>query len=96
MQVTSTLERMALAIPEARLEHDLSQRQLAAFSGVSATSIRKLERGGDIDPRLLIRLAVTVVVLDAYRPPALEGTRSLLDSLRPQLQFTDEWEKAVA
>jgi len=67
MQVTPTLERIAQAVIEGRLEHDLSQRRLAEFSGVSATSIRKLERGGPIDAALLIRLAATMVVLDAYR-----------------------------
>jgi transcriptional regulator with XRE-family HTH domain len=67
MDVTS---RIALAIPEARLDHGLSQRQLAALSGVSATTIRKLERGGRVAPALLIRLGAALVVLDAYRPPS--------------------------
>src|SRR5262245_33492648 len=63
------LERVGLAIPEARREHGLSQRQLARLSGVPATTIRKLERGGSVHPALLVRLGAAVVVLDAYRPP---------------------------
>ena len=68
MNGTATLERIALAIPEARVEHGLSQRQLAGLSGVGATTIRKLEHGGLIDPALLVRLAATLVVLDAHKP----------------------------
>jgi len=91
-----TLQRVAHAVPEARREHGLSQRQLAAFSGVSATTIRKLERGGEIDPVLLMRLAAAVVVLDAYRPPILANelpvltrpTRTLLQPERPRLLGT--------
>jgi transcriptional regulator with XRE-family HTH domain len=67
-----TLQRVADAVPEARREHGLSQRQLAALSGVSRSSIAKLERGGRIAPALLVRLGTAAVVLDAYRPPHFE------------------------
>jgi transcriptional regulator with XRE-family HTH domain len=67
--VNPTLDRIAKAVPEARQEYGLSRRQFAAMSGVSTTTIRKLERGGRIDPALLVRLATTTLALDAYGPP---------------------------
>jgi transcriptional regulator with XRE-family HTH domain len=67
-----TIARIVAAIPEGRLDHGLSQRQLAALSGVSATTIRKLERGGRVDPALLVRLGVALVVLDAFRASHFE------------------------
>jgi transcriptional regulator with XRE-family HTH domain len=83
-----TLDRIAKAVPEARLEHGLSRRQFAAMSGVSTTTIRKLELGGRIDPALLVKLATTTVALDAYRPPlflddvdVLLGTASAMGTL---------------
>jgi transcriptional regulator with XRE-family HTH domain len=71
-EATSLLSRIADAIPEARREHGLSQRQLAALSGISRDSIAKVERGGTINPALLVRLGAAIVVLDAYRPPEPE------------------------
>jgi transcriptional regulator with XRE-family HTH domain len=68
----ATVARIIAAIPEGRLDHGLSQRQLAALSGVSATTIRKLERGGRINPALLVRLGTALVVLDAFRQPYFE------------------------
>lgn len=66
MNGTSATDRVAISLPEARLDHGLSQRQLAALSGVSATTIRKVERGGRVDPVLLVRLGVAFVVLDVF------------------------------
>jgi transcriptional regulator with XRE-family HTH domain len=71
LHVPPTVFRIALGLPEARLDHGLSQLQLAALSGVSATTIQKVERGGRVDPALLIRLGEVLVVLDVYRPPPL-------------------------
>jgi transcriptional regulator with XRE-family HTH domain len=85
-----TLQRVAHAVPEARREHGLSQRRLAAISGVSATTIRKLERGGKIDPGLLVRLGAAMVVLDAYRPPTLEAELPVLtQATRTLLQMPE-------
>jgi transcriptional regulator with XRE-family HTH domain len=76
-------ERLALAIPEARLDHGLSQRQLAALSGVSRHMIRKLERGGNVDPALLVRLGAAFLVLDAYRAPYFDdGLHALLRAVQ--------------
>jgi transcriptional regulator with XRE-family HTH domain len=50
-QLDGATGRIALALPEARLEHGLSQRRLAPLSGVSATTIRRIERGARVDPR---------------------------------------------
>jgi transcriptional regulator with XRE-family HTH domain len=66
---TSTLRRIAEAVPEARRDHRLSQRQLAALSGVSRKTIARLERGELIGPQLLMRLSVALLVLDAHQLP---------------------------
>jgi transcriptional regulator with XRE-family HTH domain len=68
-------ERIAMSLPVARLDHGLSQRALAQLSGVSATTIRKLESGRRIDPALLLRIGATLVVLDVYRAPSFVGDR---------------------
>jgi transcriptional regulator with XRE-family HTH domain len=65
---TSSTDRIALAIPEVRLEYGLSQRQLAVLSGVSRKTIAKLEAGGRVTPALVVRLGATLLVLDVYRP----------------------------
>jgi transcriptional regulator with XRE-family HTH domain len=65
---TPAIDRIAISLSEARLDHGLSQRQLAALSGVSRPTIAKAERGGRVHPALLVRLAATLVVLDVYRP----------------------------
>ena len=68
-------KRIALSLPEARLEHGLSQRELARLSGVSATTIRKAESGRRIDPALLLQIGATLVVLDIYRAPSFVSDR---------------------
>jgi hypothetical protein len=45
---------------------------------VSATTIRKLERGGRVDPALLVRLGAAVVVLDVFRDPIFENDVDVL------------------
>jgi transcriptional regulator with XRE-family HTH domain len=89
MNATPATDRVAISLPEARLEHGLSQRQLARLSGVAATTIRKLERGGCVDPALLIKLGATLLVLDVYRPRLVE------DELIAQLTLASEGEWAA-
>jgi DNA-binding XRE family transcriptional regulator len=67
MQSSKAIDRIAISLPEARLEHDLWQRELAALSGVSASSICKLERGGRVDlecPRFRGHLSAGSVLSD--------------------------------
>jgi len=66
-----TLDRVARAVPEARLEHGLSQRELARLSGVSRWAIGRVEHGRPIDSADLVCLAAVLLVLDAHRPPSL-------------------------
>lgn len=66
------LGRIALAVPEGRLEHGLSQRQLSCLSGVSRWAISRVERGEPVDAGVLVELAATLMVLDAYQPPSFE------------------------
>ncbi len=77
---TPSTDRIAIALPEARLEHGLSQRQLAHLSGVSRDTIRKVEEGGQVAPWLLLRLGAVFVILDAFAPPRFED--GLADLLR--------------
>jgi DNA-binding XRE family transcriptional regulator len=63
------LRRVALAVPEQRRDLDLSQRDLAAASGVSRATIAKLERGERVDPALVIRLALAMAALELYGAP---------------------------
>jgi transcriptional regulator with XRE-family HTH domain len=71
MKSSRRVEGIALGITEARLDLDLSQRELALLSGVSATTIRRLEGGGRVHPQLIIRLAAALTVFELY---AREGT----------------------
>lgn len=60
------LDRIALALSEGRHEHSLTRDQLAGLAGVSYSTVRRLEEGRRISPKLLMRIAVTMVVLDAH------------------------------
>jgi len=66
------VDRVAISLPEARLDHGLSRRALAELSGVPESTIRKAESGGQVDPALLVRLATALVILDLYQPQHLE------------------------
>jgi DNA-binding XRE family transcriptional regulator len=66
------ISRVAGGLAEARDELGLSRRRLAELSGVSRSSITKLENGGRIEPRLVIQLAVVVCVLDLLSRLTLE------------------------
>jgi transcriptional regulator with XRE-family HTH domain len=70
--VQSRLDRIALALREQRLELGVSQRQLAALSGVSRDTIVKLERGGQVSPKLLLGIAAVLTLLEVYSPPQPE------------------------
>ena len=61
---TRPVDRIAISLSEARLEHGLSQRQLAALSGLSASTIRRIERGGRADAALLVQFGTVLVVLE--------------------------------
>jgi transcriptional regulator with XRE-family HTH domain len=79
MQSSTAIDRVAISLPEARLEHGLSQRRQAALSGASPSSIRKVERGGRVtDPALLVRIGVALIVLDVYRPPLFDNDVDVL------------------
>jgi transcriptional regulator with XRE-family HTH domain len=64
--VNQTIEHMAAALTEARLDLDLSQRDLALLSGVSAATIRKLEHGGRVHPALIVRIATALTVFELH------------------------------
>jgi transcriptional regulator with XRE-family HTH domain len=73
--VDPLLPRVARAVPEARLEHRISQRRLAELAGVSPTTISRLEGGKRVRPGLLVRIASAVFVLDVYRSQCSEDAR---------------------
>jgi transcriptional regulator with XRE-family HTH domain len=64
-------DRVALAIPEQRHALGLSLRELARASGVSRWTITKLERGGRVEPALVVKLAATLTVFELYAKPDL-------------------------
>ena len=66
MNGTSTLDRIAQAVPETRRAFDLSQRQIAAMAGVPPHTISRLKRGRFVDPAHLLRLAACLLVIDLY------------------------------
>lgn len=63
---TTTLERMALVIPEQRLDLGVSQSELSRLSGVIRSTIAKLEAGRRIDPRHVVDLAGCLLVAELY------------------------------
>jgi transcriptional regulator with XRE-family HTH domain len=81
----SLVGRLALAIPEQRRELGLSLSEVARLARVSRSTVTKLERGGRIDPVLVIQLGLVLTVLEVYRPaapdefPALAEVNELLD-----------------
>jgi transcriptional regulator with XRE-family HTH domain len=80
--VQSRLDRIALALREQRLELGVSQRRLAALSGVSRETIAKVEGGGQVSPKLLLGIAAVLTLLEVYAPPQPEPVafaRSVVD-----------------
>jgi DNA-binding XRE family transcriptional regulator len=70
------IRRIGLAVGEARVEHGVSERELARFAGVSRGTVHRLERIGRCRPDLAVKVALAVVALDLYdaqpAPPALD------------------------
>jgi transcriptional regulator with XRE-family HTH domain len=60
--------RIALAVGEARRDLGLSLRELSRWSGVSRDTISRLERGDDVRPDLIVRVAAALVVLELHAP----------------------------
>jgi DNA-binding XRE family transcriptional regulator len=69
------VERVRRTLAENRRELGISQRELAAFSGVSATTIRKAENGLRVDPALVLRLAVVLAILEHHELRTLAAAR---------------------
>jgi transcriptional regulator with XRE-family HTH domain len=91
---STRIARIALAIGEARLEHGLSRRQLADWTGISATTIRKIERGEGVAPRLVLQAATALAVLDMHTPPASMEPVHLPPIGSARLAVPAEWELA--
>jgi len=87
--------RIELALPEQRRDLDVSLRELARLSGVSRSTITRLERGGRIEPRLLMQIAATLTLLELYTPMPPFASADVQDdpvmvlSLRPTLALGD-------
>lgn len=79
------VERMAAAVPEQRRDLELSLRSLSRLSGVHRETISRLERGGRIDPVLLVRVAATLSTLEQYSEPAPDESSSAPLLARPPL-----------
>ena len=70
---------------EPRRELWVSQRPLAQLSGVPRHTIRTLERGGRVDPALVIRLAGTLNVLELAAPPKDDPPGAMVFDLEREL-----------
>jgi len=90
--VDPTLQRVADAIPGQRASLQLSLNQLARCSRVSRGTIRRIERGQQVDPALLLRVAGALTTLELYSPSEddllgdLHPERLLVAPARPPLQ----------
>jgi transcriptional regulator with XRE-family HTH domain len=75
--------RLAMAIAEQRTDLGLSLRDVEKLSGVSRPTIAKLERGGRVNPALVVRVATALNVIELASPaPALDnGQLELLAAL---------------
>jgi transcriptional regulator with XRE-family HTH domain len=62
------VSRIATLIPEARLDLGLSQSELSRLSGVSRSTIAKLEDGGRVEPELVLALAAVLFLLELSEP----------------------------
>jgi transcriptional regulator with XRE-family HTH domain len=76
--VDPTLQRVAHAVGEQRLDLGLSLRKLERCSGVSRATIKRIERGVSVDPVLLLRVAGVLTTLELHRPPLLERELQVL------------------
>jgi transcriptional regulator with XRE-family HTH domain len=67
------LERVALAIPERRVELGLSLNELARVACVSRSKLVRIESGVRLGPPLVVQVALALLVLElhaAFTPPA--------------------------
>jgi transcriptional regulator with XRE-family HTH domain len=78
-----TVARIAAAVPEQRRDLDVSLRGLARLSGVSRSTITKVEKGKPVEPALLLQIAATLTLLELYAPtvPPVEVHDDLVDAL---------------
>jgi transcriptional regulator with XRE-family HTH domain len=86
MQSTSPIiERLKLAIQEQRRELGLSRRELARLAGVSAATIAKAERGGNVNRRLLVQIGGALTTLELNAPPADQKETLVFSSSSPAI-----------
>jgi transcriptional regulator with XRE-family HTH domain len=64
------IHRVSLAIPEQRRELDLSLSELARVSGVSRSTLTRVERGGRVGDALVVKVASALLALELHAPPA--------------------------
>jgi transcriptional regulator with XRE-family HTH domain len=64
------LQRVALAIPEKRVELGLSLSELARLADVSRSTVTKIERGGGVASRLVVQVALALLILELHELPA--------------------------
>jgi transcriptional regulator with XRE-family HTH domain len=76
------IARIGLALREAQLEHDLSEREVARLAGVSRPTVHKLAIGDTVRADLATRVACALAVVDLFGQPALPA--SLPGDPRPQ------------
>jgi transcriptional regulator with XRE-family HTH domain len=75
------IERVALAIPEQRLELGLSVSETARLSGVSRPTVAKMMRGQRVSAKSLLQVARTLATLKGYVAPSEASLDLLLDNL---------------
>jgi DNA-binding XRE family transcriptional regulator len=68
-QGSALIRRIGAAVGMARLDHGMSQSELARLAGVSRSTIAKLESGGHVRPDLAARVGSAMMVVDVHVPP---------------------------
>ena len=74
MKHSPIIDRIGLAVLQARSEYLLSERELARLAGVSRATLHKLEQGSLVRPDLAIKIAAAVMVIDVYGKPPEPST----------------------
>jgi transcriptional regulator with XRE-family HTH domain len=87
MKSNPHIERIATAVPEQRRELDLSLQELARLSGVSRSTISKLEHGKPVQPSLLMQLAATLTLVELYTPNTAPVAVEVPDEPLPMFSF---------
>jgi transcriptional regulator with XRE-family HTH domain len=72
MKPNPLLERIRSTLAETRLDLGLSQRELARYARVSASTVRRAENGGRVNDALVIHMAGVMTTLDLHRPARFE------------------------